>query len=248
MLLSSEDSQIDDLPSFTGVQLFHRCQLLAHQLAPSSSGKLSPSGARIFYFTRLVLLRRACPVRVAPDEVLLPPHVTSLFLQTIPMVAERLSVDFVRGLDLLAQPTSLLRWRAVGAWLRIAPEVRFALERVTGCAWQETNALPDVWERFWQETEQEYTARMSIFLRPERLRVTVVARPSDRADTALKLLRERLTQDQRSGLATPFPEAYLYDEPLIDWLIRTLAASTWFIQLGEILQKEATPFTGYAAD
>ena len=172
---------------------------------------------------------------VRPDETLLPTAVTRLFLQTMPIVAARLSVDFRRGIAILSQPNPLLRWRMVGSWLVQAPEFLHALEHLTGVAWHMTNAWPRAWCCFWQETEQEYAARMFAYLRPERLRITAVAPPNESPRKALMLLRECLRQDHLHGVGVPPPETYLYDEPLIDWIMRPLLAGAWIERLATLL-------------
>lgn len=220
-----------------GVQLFHASQRLVRQRSVSLDDRLCSQGAQDFYFTRLALLRCQPSLRIELDEVKLPVAATSLFLQTLPSVAERLSLDFPRGLSIVAQPTPLLRWRAVGAWLMNAPEFHQTLERLSGTAWHAKAAWPRVWERFWQETEQVYAARMAVHLRPAQLRVTVVAHADASAEEALAMLRRRLAQDQAAGLSLPHPEAYLYDEPLIDWVTRPLLAGEWIIRLIEMLNQ-----------
>jgi hypothetical protein len=237
MFLSSEDPPLHGVARLNGVQLFQASQLLVQQRSVSLDDELFAKGAQRFYFTRLALLRRQPSLRIELDEVKLPVAATSLFLQTLPTVAERLSLDFKRGLSILAAPTPLLRWREVGAWLMIAPEFHQTLEHLTGSAWHTKAAWPRGWERFWQETEQEYAARMSVYLRPARLRVTVVAHAGASAEEALAMLRRRLAQDRALGLSVPHPEAYLYDEPLIDWVTRPLLAGEWIARLVQMLEQ-----------
>lgn len=237
MFLSSEDPPVYGAARLNGVQLFHASQRLVQQHSVSRDDKLFSKGAQRFYFTRLALLRCQPSLRIELDEVKLPVAATSLFLQTLPTVAGRLSLDFTRGLSILAEPTPLLRWRAVGAWLMNAPEFHQTLERLAGTAWHTKAAWPRGWERFWQETEQAYAARMSVYLRPARLRVTVVAHADASAEEALAMLRRRLAQDRAAGLSVAHPEAYLYDEPLIDWVTRPLLAGEWIARLIEMLNQ-----------
>ena len=156
----------------------------------------------------------------------------------MPSIARWLAADYVNAVNLLEQPTPLQRWRMVGGWLRQSPQLHQELARRTGMSWALHPAWPTIWERFWQQTEQEYAARMLIYLSPQRLLVVPVAHPGASDRNALALLRKRLADDRSTrGWTIPSPEIYLYEEALIDWLLRPLLAGIWVARLAQMLQQ-----------
>lgn len=86
--------------ALTGLQLFWYCHLLARSCEQRYHGQaLLPSGARIFYYTRRLLLGKGVCPAVNPDEEILPTLLVERFLALAPMVAERLALDFPHALS-----------------------------------------------------------------------------------------------------------------------------------------------------
>lgn len=225
--------------SFNGLELFSISGHLARRLRHASRGRgRRLNGAQFFYYTHYALLRRGIVPEVWPDTVILPRAVAETFLQVMPQIAFRLRVDFWRAVRLLKDPAPLLRWRRVGAWLKNAPELHHALEQLTGVSWQREPAWPLLWQRFWRQTEREYAARMFTYLRPQRLLVVVVAHPDDDEKRALERLRQRLADDRATRSWTiPPPEVYLFEQSLVEWVLRPLLAGEWAAQLCLLLQQ-----------
>lgn len=190
----------------TGHDLFRSSRALARQCKQRFPGQpLLPSGARIWYYTlRLLLVRDALP-EVNPDEAVLPAPVIERFLQAAPRVAEWLVSEYPLAVRLRA---ALERTRRPMSLDGRSGELQQLWERLVGTSWRGTN--------------QDQLARLLALLRSDRLCVAPVARPDDSPPVALRLLRAQLAQDAERGWQVPSAEAYLYDEPLEGWLLRSL--------------------------
>lgn len=93
-----------------GLHLFWYCHSLALSCGQRFRGQaLLPSGARIFYYTRRLLLGKGVRPAVNPNEEVLPVLVVERFLASAPTVAERLALDFSRALEVRAELPRLER-------------------------------------------------------------------------------------------------------------------------------------------
>lgn len=240
MQIHAERAQPDEEGSFTGLMLFYNCQHVAWRLTQTAGqmASLTLSGAQLFYCTSYALLRRGIVSKLEPDTTILPTGAAQAFFQIMPSIARWLAADYGNAVSLLEQPTPLQRWRMVGGWLRQSPQLHQELARRTGISWALDPAWPTMWDRFWQQTEQEYAARMLFYLSPLRLLVVPVAHPGASDKHALALLRKRLADDRSTrGWTIPPAEIYLYEEALADWLLRPLLAGSWFARLAQMLQQ-----------
>lgn len=206
----------------TGSRMFNYCCALARQSKrrfPRQS--LLPSGARIFYYTRRLLLAQSTQPAVNPDEEPLAEQVGDLFLCTAALMAEWLVTEFPRAVQLRTEPGLIMqrllsRKPALGvSELPWTPAFPGASNARAQQAWERHLAT------FRRETEQGLLARLLVLTHPDRLPVAPVARPDD-AGVALRLLQAQLAQDAQRGCDIPPVGAYLYDEPLETWLRRSL--------------------------
>jgi len=211
----------------TGYDLFRYSQALAWQCKQRFSWQpLLPSGARIFYYTRRLLLAYGVLPAVHPDEAMLPAPVVERFFQAAPIISERLALEFAHAVRLRAEPGTELR-RLLCA--PIAPDSELSsiaalLVRSQGGIQQPYEQL---WETCWGAVNLEHLVRLCTMLFPARLSVAPVARPEDPPQAALRLLRDRLAQDAARGWLAPSFGAYLYDEPLEAWLLHSLFIGRW---------------------
>ena len=160
-------AQPDEEGSFTGLMLFYNCQHVAWRLTQAAKGPIAPlSGAQLFYCTGYALLRRGIVSELEPDTTLLPTAAAqAFFFQIMPSIARWLAADYGNAVN-LRQPTPLQRWRMVGGWLRQSPQLHQELARRSGMSWALDPAWPTIWERFWQQTEQEYAAPHALLSQP----------------------------------------------------------------------------------
>jgi hypothetical protein len=181
---------------------------------------MRPSGARIFYFTCLSLLRQGVLPAVEPDITVLPDKVVQQFVHEAPKIAARLAIDFGRALRLLKRPEPHL-WRFLANSDGLRPfDLRWAPEHMQGTWLMLNRTWRQFWVRYWKATIQARRNEILQVLRSDQLLVTIVARSSDADVAALALLRERLARDHLIWKSIPPAEVYLYDEPLADWLLR----------------------------
>ncbi len=230
-------SSIDTPPlvskSLNGLVLFHHCQRLARRRARSSPRQiLLPCGPRIFYYTRLVLLRRGIEPAVEPTRALLPQEVGGAFLSLAPQIAEQLGTEFPRAIRLLTGPVKAIPQLLAEHPMPCTPVMYQLLTALAGTPLPTLSDWQILWEACWQEVlEQQLPALLSC-LSPELLLVAPVAHPNNSAKIALRLLQARLAHDASArSWRIPPPQVYLYDEPLIDWLMRLFLAEPWFREL-----------------
>jgi hypothetical protein len=219
--------------SLNGLVLFHHCQHLARRRARSSPSQiLLPCGARIFYYTRLILLRRGIEPAIEPSRVLISQEVGDVFLFLAPQVAERLETEFPRAIGLLTEPVKAIPQLLAEHPVPGTPVLYQLLTALAGTPLPTQSNWQLLWEACWQQIlEQQMPALLSC-LSPEHLLVPPVAHPHNSVRIALRLLQARLAHDATArSWRIPPPQVYLYDELLIDWLMRRLFAEPWFCRL-----------------
>ncbi len=231
----------------SGAELLRRVQRLARRSFRATQGRaMPPSGARIFYYTRLVLLRRGVLPSIEPDEQPLGLPLAEQFLETAPHIARQLATDFKRAIRFVAQPREQGRSFLTNHPLRRAPELAWAPEHLAGISRPLRQLWQALWNTAWSQGEREHLARLLPLLNEGRLLVTAVAPLGANDRAALRLLNgqlalDRQRQEQRMradmGHAWPPPVAdvYLYDEPLDDWLLRPLLSARWLFRLCQAL-------------
>lgn len=203
--------------AYTGTHLFWYCQSLARQCKRRFPGKpLLPSGARILYYTRRLLLAHGVLPEVNPDAVLLPEHVVQRFLQDASLVAERLVTDYPCAVGVRAAREAMLQHLLSGNPLPSTLSLIGTSAHRIGSHGE----AQQLWGTCAGAASQEHLARLLARARPDRLLVAPVARPDDPPQVALHLLRDQLAQDVERGWQVPSAGAYLYDEPLEAWLLR----------------------------
>jgi hypothetical protein len=219
-----------------GLHLFAWSQRLAHVWGRATLRRLlPPSGARIFYYTRLALLRIGVEPPLEPTHHPLPRAVVTAFLQAAPTIATHLSADFPLVVRLLSDPT-----QAGPQLLATHPTPRFAgLADLLAALEQPGQASADplaTWGQYWTALAALPHPIFSQLLTPERVRVAPVARPQDVAPLALGLLVARLAQDEGSPFGRrPPADAYLYEEPFLHWFARSLLTQVQLSSAGALL-------------
>ncbi len=229
-------SKLDTFPGpmapRSGLELFFACQTFAKRYYRSSQGQaMRPGGARIFYYTRLRLLRLGVLPAVEPTTTELPEEVVQRFLQEAPNIAARLAADFGQAMRLYQQPEQQLQRLLAASPFLQPPEVHWAPEHMRGSRHQLYQSWRQFWEHYWNTLVQDHREELLKMLRPDRLPVVVVARPSDSPEKALAYLQERIAVDQNRWPSGPPEEVYLYDEPLAEWLLRPFLTGSQLLHL-----------------
>jgi hypothetical protein len=87
-----------------------------------------------------------------------------------------------------------------------------------------------LWTGAFQQLQQVQPSPLLRLLTPDQLLVAPIARPQDPKQVALRFLRARLVQDaaQRDWQVPP-AGLYLYDEPLVEWLVRRIGELLHFL-------------------
>lgn len=228
-----EDRQVG-----TGLQLYWACHALALQARKRFRGyQLLPSGARIFYYTRRLLLAEGL-VEVLPDESPLAASVGERFLQAASPVTEHVAVEFARAVRLRAQPGLQLKTLLETPFMGV-PAPNWLPDHLVRSVGEIPPRWEQLWETRWREVEQEHLARLWVRIHPDRLPVVPVAPAHVSPQVALRLLQAQLAQDAEQGWQVPSGEEYLYHEPLEQWMLRPLLAGRWFQQLCQVLAELA---------
>ncbi len=217
-----------------GLQLYWYCHSLAKDSRKQFCGHpLLPSGARIFYYTRRLLLAQVVLPAVHPDEGMLSVYVVDRFIQAAPIVAERLAMDFAHAVRLRAEPGSEVK-RLLSAPIPHDCELSSIPAPLVRCRGEMQQPCEPLWETCCGVVDQKHLVRLYTALSPARLPVAPVARLEDSAQVALRQLRDRLAQDAEREWLVPAAGAYLYDEPLETWLLRFLLIGPWCASLGHL--------------
>jgi hypothetical protein len=195
---------------------------------------MPPSGARIFYFTRLALLRQNPSAIIEPDAQIIEDALAQRFLDLAPSIARRLAADYKHAIRLLKPnqtPVEARRFLSNHALLT-APPLTWAPEHLAGIYEPLRQRWQALWRACWRQAGQEHLARLLPILNADLLLVTPVAPPVMKGRAALKKLRQQLAQDKETRASQmPPPAAYTYDEPLEDWLLRPLLSGQWLFRL-----------------
>lgn len=237
--------RLSDLVSeLSGEALFWRCQRLAERRYPATSGQaMLPSGARIFYFTRLALLRQEPLEKIELDENPLPTAQVRGFLELAPGIAKRLAEDYKHALRLLDPKQSDMEMRRLlrSDSLVMAPRLSWASEHLVGIYELLRQRWQALWRAYWRRAESGHLEKLRSGLYTDSLLVTSVAPPAMTGKTALKKLHQQLEQDRmKQAWVIPPPDMYLYDEPLDDWLMRPLLSGKLFFELCQVLAELAS--------
>lgn len=213
-----------------GLILFHHCQRLARRRARLLPRQiLLPCGPRIFYYARLVLLRRGIEPAVEPTRVLLSQEVGDVFLALAPQIAERLETEFPRAIRLLTDPVKVIPQVLAEHPVPCTPVMYQLLTTLAGTQLPTLSDWQLLWEACWQQILEQQLLALVSCLSPEHLLVAPVAHSNSPDKMALRLLQARLAHDATTrSWRIPPPQIYLYDEMLIDWLMRQLFAEPWF--------------------
>ncbi len=222
---------------FTGEHLFWFCQRLAETRYPPRSGQgKRPSGALIFYFTRLALLRLFPGAVIEPDATPMPLLLGQRFQALAPEIARRLALDYKRVIRLR---TPSQRIAELQRFLRLPltpPRLSWTPAHHVGIYAALHRKLGDLWKTYWRLATLDHVKLLLPRLSPAYLLVTPVAQPALPGKAALELLRQRLADDKSAHTwDVPLPGMYLYDEPLADWLLRWLFSGPLFLDLCQIL-------------
>jgi hypothetical protein len=228
--------------SLSGLDLLRSCQRLAqcrtwHEPQPF----LHPCGARIFYYTRLTLLRRGVQPAMEPTRTPVSQQVASSFLRMAPHVADRLAEEFGWAVRLLTEPAVAVPQLLLQRPQPVTPALQKRLAALAGVA----QLVLDDWPLLWQASLQHAQGELKTLLSPTCLLIAPVARADDPFGVALKLLHARLAQDvSLHSQQNPLSGVYVYDEPLVQWLMWQLLMQPWF---RDVWQSEAASLRGSKA-
>lgn len=215
---------------YQGIHLFRLCQQVASEYVVRNPDQLLlPSGARIFYYVRLVLLRQGWEPAVAPTEAPVSPMIAEAFLQQMPRVAAYLAAEFGHVVHLLADPFQVAPPLLAGYASSHTSELSSLLSSLSGPDRLPHQDILALWETALRRLQERSFPALALLVNHQNLLVAPIARPQDREKTALCYLRERLVRDnlERSWRIPP-TELYLYDEPLLSWFVRGLLSQPWF--------------------
>ncbi len=202
--------------------------MLAQAWSSSQQG-YAPSGASIFYYTRLNLLRLGYEPAIELTAQRLSRPLIAVFLKTAPDVGKYLAAEYDTVLRVLSNPL------IEGTWLiatQPAPLFPGLVEQLMSLGSQEELPPFDVlarWSRCWKCLATKSRPALALFLNFSRLLVAPIARPVDSERMALHMLRARLAEDALSCSCRLFSaDTYLYTEPFSHWFARTLITQPWF--------------------
>jgi len=177
-------------------------------------------------------LRRGIEPAVEPTRILLPKEVGDVFLALAPQIAEQLGTEFHRALRLLTGPVKAISQLLAEHPVPCTPVLYQLLTALAGTPLPTLSDWQLLWEACWQQILEQQLPALVSCLSPELLLVPPVAHPNNSAKMALRLLQARLAHDATTrSWRIPPPQVYLYDELLIDWLMRQLLAEPWFREL-----------------
>ncbi len=219
-----------------GEDLFWLCQRWAEAKYRATSGQgKRPSGARIYYVVRQVMLRKHPGAVIKPDSTPIAQALADEFQALMPEIAKHLAQEWKYALRLVdsAQVDHELERVMRGFARATLPQIEWATEHHVGIYEAMRQRLQRLWETFWEQADIE---RYRLRRRSRLVLVRPIALPGMPGKAALKRLRQALEEDRANpaGAVLP-PDAYLYEEPLSDWLLRPLLTGGLFIDLCNVL-------------
>jgi hypothetical protein len=138
--------------SLSGLDLLRSCQRLAGQRPQQVTHQfLLPCGVRIFYYTRLVLLRRGVQPAVEPTKTLVSQRVASTFLHVAPHIADRLAEEFGWAVRLLTEPAVAVSQLLLQQPVPATPVLQQRLAALAGTA----QLAPEEWSILWRASVQQ---------------------------------------------------------------------------------------------
>jgi hypothetical protein len=219
-------------------KLLEYCQWLAETRYPPNRGRgMQPSGVRIYYYTLLALLRQhpLALIDLLADGLPLP--LEHRFLDLAPTIARRLALDFKHVLRLLhAEHPAKEALRFLSRHpLAKAPRLHWTPEHLEGIHSPLHQRWQRLWSACWRQAEADHVECLRRVVQTSRLLAAPIAPGGLPGKAALKLLRQRLEQDRQARPRVISPVAYLYEEPLADWLARPLLSGQWLFCLCQAL-------------